>query len=258
MMVDSIPSDGYEIPPAIYDVGVGWDATPEVERLLFLARQHASLPRTVLELGCGTGRLLRALHARGRDVAGIERSPTYAEFARRSGTPYVQVGDMARFDLSRRFDLVFTSANTIRHILDAGDLARMWRCVADHLEPDGLFIADLEFGCEHARRQVGRPVYWSNSRGDYEVEARWLVEEYSATPVRRASVCYQMTLRHGLRQGQWCTRFPLRVDECVDFAAWAHAGGGRTLAAVYEMRDPYLPETTPERAQGRCLVVLAP
>ena len=257
MAFDGADNDSYEIPPAVYDVGVGWDPTPEVERLLFLARQAGRSPRSALELGCGTGRLVRALHKRGLDAWGIELSSAYAEFATLSGVPNMHVGDMTRFDLPHRFDLIFTSANTIRHALDDGNFARIWRRIADHLEPDGVFVADLELGREHAAKQVGRPMCWSNARGDELVEVSWLVETISQTPTPRAMIKYEMTARGGACSGTWAAQFPLRIDEGAGFVAAAHAGGGLHLRAIHEMRDPYLPEITPDHAQGRCLVALS-
>ena len=255
--MNSENDDGYQIPPEVYDIGVGWDPAPEVERLLLLARQHGVEPRSALELGCGTGRLLRALRDRVSEVAGIELSLAYAEFARRNGVANVQVGDMTRFDLERRFDLIFTSANTIRHLLDDDDIDRIWKRIADHLGPGGVFIADLELGREHHGRQVGRPICWSNARDETVVEVRWLVEHQPTPDSALCAVEYLMRVCGGPWPGDWATRFLLRVHECPAFVAAARASGGLYLRGVYEVRDPYLPEVTPERAQGRCLVVLS-
>jgi len=117
LTLENAASSGYGIPAEIYDIGVGWDPHPEINHLLFLARQAGIGPRSALELGCGTGRLLGALRKVVPDVCGIELSPAMAKWAcKRTGNRIV-VGDMANFAFGRRFDLIYTSANTIRHVL---------------------------------------------------------------------------------------------------------------------------------------------
>src|SRR5262249_41210758 len=74
----------------LYDPGVagGYDASL-VESLLFtldesFVRQHCSTPGRLIDLGCGTGRLLLALAAgRGYSVLGVDLSPEMLGVARR-------------------------------------------------------------------------------------------------------------------------------------------------------------------------------
>jgi SAM-dependent methyltransferase len=66
----------------------------------------AGQPATVLDVGCGTGILGRALKARGASVLGVEPDDKMAEVARRHGLD-VELGTFEDWDAAgRRFDLL--------------------------------------------------------------------------------------------------------------------------------------------------------
>ena len=60
---------------------------------------------SVLDAGCGTGRVAIELAARGYDVVGVDSDASMLEVARRHDLPWV-LGDLATLDLGRTFDLV--------------------------------------------------------------------------------------------------------------------------------------------------------
>ncbi|MGO8860548.1 MAG: class I SAM-dependent methyltransferase [Acidimicrobiales bacterium] len=66
----------------------------------------AGRPRTVLDVGCGTGISSRLFIARGCAVVGLEPDPRMAQVARRRGVP-VESGTIEEWDAgARRFDLL--------------------------------------------------------------------------------------------------------------------------------------------------------
>jgi SAM-dependent methyltransferase len=247
---------GCAIPPELYDIAFGWDPQPEVNRLVFLARQAGLAPRSALELGCGTGRLLPCLRQTVPDVIGLELSPAMADFARSRGGATVLVGDMSSFALGRTFDLIFASANTLRHVHTPDAIASMWRCITDHLSPGGLFVADLELGFAAEAEKVGRPARWTLSRGDVLVHVSWEVVEPPARETRCCTVEWVFESRRGEPTGTWRERFTLRTYDAQELVELATADGRLRPAGMYELRDPYLIETPPEKAVGRMLVAL--
>lgn len=73
----------------------------------------------IIDLGCGTGLLTRALTVPGREVIGIDPSATMLNFARRQpGADAVTWidGDASAIAATGDVDLVLSSGNTIMHI----------------------------------------------------------------------------------------------------------------------------------------------
>lgn len=245
---------GCAIPTDIYEIGMGWDPRPEVERLLALARGAGVEARRVLELGCGAGRLLAALDGRCARRVGLELSPAAADAARASGAD-VHVGDMSDFRFGESFDLVYASANTIRHVVEPDAVRRMWRCVREHLRPGGVFIGDLELGRAALAASCGRPAAWSLARGGIEVEVEWLATQPPDDLDPVCTIVWTFAVRSGPRAGRWSESFRLRCDDAAEFVRGAE-GAGLRLAGLYELRDPYLLARPVDRASGRCLVVL--
>jgi SAM-dependent methyltransferase len=239
---------GCTVPPELYDLAFGWDPRPEIERLRFLARQ-AGVPVVgrVLELGCGTGRLLRAWTVSGVQAVGIELSAAMAGFARLHGGGEVTVADMCCFNLGRTFDLIYSSANTIRHVCGDRQIASMWCCTRDHLAPGGVFIADLELGFDAEASKVGRPDRWNLTCEQGVVHACWEVIEPPAERTRCCRVRWEFELRSGATREVWREEFELRTYDGPEFAAFA-AAAGLILEGMYELRDPYLVPLPPERA----------
>ena len=73
---------------------------------------EAYAPRTVLDAGCGTGRVAVELARRGVEVVGVDVDPSMLATARRQA-PHVEwvEHDLATLDLGRRFDLVVMAGN---------------------------------------------------------------------------------------------------------------------------------------------------
>ena len=100
---------------------------------------------SVLELGCGYGRVLTALALAGHQVVGLERDPELAARAReavRGAGGRVVDGDMTNFSLGERFDRIIIPFNGLYCLLDADEVASCFRAAAAHLAPGGLFIFD--------------------------------------------------------------------------------------------------------------------
>lgn len=233
---------------------MGWDPRREIERLLTLADWAGVSPRSALELGCGPGRLLAALRGRCERRVGLELSPVAAEAARASGAE-VRVGDMSDFRFDEEFDLVYASANTIRHVLEPKAVRQMWRSVRAHLRPGGVFIADLELGRAALAATCGTAAIWSLARGEVEVEVEWPVASAPRDDEPFCTIVWTFAVRSGPRAGHWSESFQLRCDDAADFARGAEEAGLR-LAGVHELREPYLLPRPVDRASGRCLVVL--
>jgi SAM-dependent methyltransferase len=101
----------------------------------------------VLEIGVGTGRLLRAALQRGVDAWGLDLSPAMIERCRARLDPAqrerVRVADAGTMRLERRFALIVAPFRVLSHVFAVEDQLRLLDNAHDHLLPGGRFIFDL-------------------------------------------------------------------------------------------------------------------
>jgi SAM-dependent methyltransferase len=92
---------------------------------------------TALEVGCGDGRLLRALAARCREVTGIDADPSMISLARRNCAGEGNVSVIERDFMAQPFSnesFDFACANTVLHHMD---FPAALRALRDLVRPDG-------------------------------------------------------------------------------------------------------------------------
>ena len=125
-----------------YDAAMG-DRTEMASYIRRLICQHKPKARTLLELACGTGAILKVL-AKSYDVAGLDVSPQMLSLARKK-LPHVRFHrkDMVRFELGKQFDVIICVFDSINHVLKFAGWQKVFRNAARHLEKDGLFLFDI-------------------------------------------------------------------------------------------------------------------
>lgn len=104
----------------------------------------------ILELGCGSGRLLLPLARRGYQVTGVDLSPAMLAIARRK-VEAEGLGDRVRLTeqdmrdlaLEGRFRLALLALGSFAHILTLEDQLRVLAGAGRHLHPGGLLLLDL-------------------------------------------------------------------------------------------------------------------
>ena len=131
-----------------YDLDQG-DFCDDVPFYLSLAQRTGS---PILELGCGTGRLVLALARAGHRVTGVDNLPAMLERAREKaqaagrtvvGRLCFLQGDMRELDLPERFHLAILAVNTFMHLADPQEQAQTLARVCQHLVPGGVLALDL-------------------------------------------------------------------------------------------------------------------
>lgn len=100
----------------------------------------------ILELGCGTGRVLIPLAEAGHRVVGLDNDLEMLHFLRRrkpeNRSPLVFLADMAGYHLVQQFPLIIMPCNTLS-TLGEEQRPRVFACLRRHLAPDGVFAASL-------------------------------------------------------------------------------------------------------------------
>jgi ubiquinone/menaquinone biosynthesis C-methylase UbiE len=114
------------------------------------AARNAGSP--VLELGCGTGRIMFPVAEAGVEVVGLDMVPEMLSVAEdklselhsraRERVQLVE-GDMRAFDLGRRFRLAMIPFRAFLHMLTVDDQRRCLECVRRHLTDDGLLALNV-------------------------------------------------------------------------------------------------------------------
>jgi SAM-dependent methyltransferase len=96
---------------------------------------------SVLDAGCGTGRVAIELARRGIEVVGVDSDPSMLEVAR-TQAPHLEwhLADLAELDLGRTFDLVVCAGNVVA-FLAPGTGPAVAQHLAQHLRPGGLLVS---------------------------------------------------------------------------------------------------------------------
>ena len=98
---------------------------------------HAAVPAgaSILELGCGTGRILRPLAALGHPVTGVDDSP---EMLARSPDLATVCSPIQSLRLDRAFDAVVLASNMVN--AERGTRREFLATVRHHLRADGIAV----------------------------------------------------------------------------------------------------------------------
>ena len=102
-------------------------------------------PRSLLELGVGTGNALMPFLRRGLRAAGIDSSEEMLAAARAKlpKTVRLELADFRSFSLNERFDLVYSAFDSLNNLTEPADLQKAFDLAFRHLNPGGWLAADL-------------------------------------------------------------------------------------------------------------------
>ena len=108
-------------------------------------------PATLLDAGCGTGRVAVELARRGVTTVGVDRDPAMLATARRKAPALAWIEhDLSTLDLRAAdgpstFDVVVAAGN-VMIFLAPGTEAVVLQRLAAHLRPGGLLVAGFQLG----------------------------------------------------------------------------------------------------------------
>jgi SAM-dependent methyltransferase len=123
-----------------------------VEEAQRAAADAAADATTVLELGCGSGRILIPTAAAGVRIVGLDLSPAMlarcrakleAQPAEVRARARLVEGSMTDFRFAEQFQLITTPFRAFQHLLTVSEQLACLACVREHLAPRGRLILDM-------------------------------------------------------------------------------------------------------------------
>ena len=150
--------------------------------LLLLAHQQYK-PKTMLDVCCGTGTMCELLTNEGFKLSGFDISPGMIEVARAKAAKKGQdirfeVFDAAEADMGEKYDAAFSFFDSLNNILDPERLQKAFHRVAEHLNPGGSFIFDMNTAYAFQQKMFDQSNLKPNSKlrykwvGDWDADSR--------------------------------------------------------------------------------------
>ena len=144
-----INMDAYTSFASVYDMFM--DNIPYGEWCAYLTsllKEYGVEDGILLDLGCGTGSLTELLAQEGYDMIGVDFSEDMLQIAmekrEESGLPILYLlQDMREFELYGTVRAVVSICDSMNYLLEETDLLSLFYRVNEYLDPDGIFIFDL-------------------------------------------------------------------------------------------------------------------
>lgn len=145
-------SSSYDVIP---DFGLLYDSVPlYVERpdVPFYVEEARAARGPVLELGCGTGRILLPIARAGCTIIGVDnshqmlarlRTKLVAEPQEVQARVTLHQEDIREFDLARTYPLVIAPFRVVQQLVGIDDQLRFLSAVHRHLTPGGHLVFDV-------------------------------------------------------------------------------------------------------------------
>lgn len=210
----------YHLTAEIYDYVVPYRERQDVAFFV----EMAATGGPVLEVGCGTGRVLLPIARAGFEITGLDLSPSMLAVCRANlAAEPVEVqarvqlvqADMRAFDLGREFALVTLPFRPFQHLTTVEDQMDCLTTLRRHLAPGGRLVLDLfnpsiPYLADPARlEEFGDEPEFTMPDGRRVVRrARITARDYFAQ-VQDAELIYYVTHPDG-RQERLVHAFPMR------------------------------------------------
>ena len=139
----------YGFTSEFYDHMEAYSSRPDVGFFVELAQESRG---PVLEVGCGTGRVLIPTARAGVEIVGLDLSPSMlavcreglaAEPAEVQARVQLVEADMRDFDLGREFALATIPFRPFQHLTTVEDQIACLHAIHRHLRPGGRLVLDI-------------------------------------------------------------------------------------------------------------------
>lgn len=259
--VSNRPQNSYEyhgLKASTWDLFLG--PAPHWEDTLFFRELISRHGQPVLEIGCGTGRLLLDYRAAGITIDGLDNSPEMLAICRdkarqRGLHPTLFQQPMEQLDLPRRYRTIIVPASSFQLLTDPALARQALQRFLAHLEPGGVLA--LRFMIPW---QEGDPQHtdWKLSGeivrpDDKAVVRRWSRADYEVEPqLEHTEERYEITLHGEVMASEHHRCSPALRWYTPDQVLRLYEGAGFTDLWLTEVGD----ELAPSRNKGQIFTVV--
>ena len=240
----------------LYDSVTLYRARPDVD---FYVAEARDTDGKILEVGCGTGRVLIPVARLGKEITGVDSSPrmlAQCKLQLDGELPEVRErvtlvhADMRELDLDTRFSLAMIPFRPIQHLVAVSDQIATLQAIDRHLEPGGLLVFDvfnpkLQYLLEDrtAEREDTAEVELGDGRSfrrTVRIPAVHIVEQYS-----EAELIYYVREADGTTR-RFVHGFPMRWYWLFEVEHLLARCGFRVRAAFGDFNRSPLTDISPE------------
>ena len=214
-------NEEYATTAEFYDYVVPYTQRSDVAFFVEAAREAGS---PVLEVGCGTGRVLIPTARDGIEITGLDLSSQMLRVCRerlsheaeqvQARVQLVQA-DMRAFNLPQRFRLATLPFRPFQHLTTVEDQLSCLACIRHHLLPGGKLILDLfnpslnYLTSDTLGQEVGEEPEFTMPDGRRVVRRAKIVSRDYFTQVNQVELIYYVTHPDG-REERLVHAFPMR------------------------------------------------
>jgi len=197
--------DEYAFIAELYDQVVPYRARQDIDFFVGAARDGGG---PVLEVGCGTGRVLIPTARAGIEITGLDLSQNMLRVCRQrllsepeavQARVRLELGDMRQFDLERRFNLVTLPFRPFQHLTMVEAQLSCLTSIHRHLVEGGRLILDLfnqwleALVQDNAGQEMGEEPEFTTPDGRRVVRRHRIVSRDVANQTSQVELIYYVT-----------------------------------------------------------------
>lgn len=131
--------------------------------------------KTILDLGCGNGTLLKLLHDDGHQIVGVDISEDMLTLAaeRLGNNQFLYEADMSEFCLGNaQYDIIISTCDSLNYLSSKEKIEQVFGNVRTMLKEDGFFIFDMHSDFTFMERFKN----WSYGDASVELSVIWNID----------------------------------------------------------------------------------
>jgi SAM-dependent methyltransferase len=216
--------------PLLYDQLLGDD--PIASELKAVIRQHCTNARTVLDLGCGTARLLAELDARGMTGTGIDLQPSLIAWAQHTHPRLrLSVVDLRTARLGTTFDVVTCVGNTLSYLHTETELTATFNTISAHSNP-GTLLALATLTGTGQNTHSDSEITTSLGTATVTTTSEWDPDTQIQTTTRTWRFATGRVERDTMRRRYWSTELLGKLAHAARFHVLPGATTSLSLCAI--------------------------